>query len=619
MTYKRKRHDGQISCLKSKSYPTRLLFFDTETTNKYNTNLQSQQVLRLGVAHYVQLSPTLERLKDIQHVFKSWTEFIDILESYATSGRKLSVYAHNIAFDIMVLNLPLLLLAHGYDVQPPIINGMVFLWKVKKERRTIEFINTGNYVPMSLSKLGHDIGIEKTEVEFSSVDDNTLLAYCNNDVIIIKEFILRYISFIIENDLGSVKNTLASQAFTTYRYKFIQDKIHVHNNKKVLELERKAYKGGRTEAFKLGDFNSQHYYYLDINSMYPHAMINEKLPCCLLNTMDNPSIAFVQSLMKTFYIIADCDVNIDVPYLGVKYDAKQYPITNSDIKPSHGKLIFPVGQFNTALHHDELAYAMEHNHITKINFIAVYKRGELFTNYVNYFMSKKIESKENGNGTEYLMSKLLLNSLYGKFGQTYKNMLCIANDIKLPNGIMTVFSTKSDKSFNDFVWYGKLYRNFNDGEAYYSCPSIAGAITARSRMLMWSYVEQLHIDNLWYMDTDSLFTTKQGVENLREYLHDSQLGMMKIEDFSNHLTIRGCKDYTFNNTRKTKGVPKNAIWLNENCAIYDQFEGFKQWLNRGGDGNPLIFKYTKFKNSDYDKRVLCEDNINTTPFVLSLT
>jgi len=380
---KKYRREGELSRLKSSKYPNNLLFFDTETTQIIAENGIQLQDLKLGVARYIQLDKNLSIKKDIESVFYSSDAFLSICLSHIRKGQKLYIFAHNVAFDIMVLNLPTLLQSKGIETQPPIMNGMVFLWDVKIENKKLTFINTGNYVPYSLEKIGNDIGVYKSKVNFANVSDNELLEYCKQDCEIIKEFILRFISFLHYNDLGEFKLTLASQAFTTYRYKFMSTQPHIHNNKQVIDLERSAYKGGRTEVFKLGDYNTHEYFYTDINSMYPYCMLGNDLPTKLVSFMPENNLNLMCAMMSQYYVVADVVVNTNEPVFGIKYSHKTYTINNSDIKPSHGKLIFPIGRFRVQLHHSELEYAIQHKMIDHVISYAIYERGEVFTDYIN--------------------------------------------------------------------------------------------------------------------------------------------------------------------------------------------------------------------------------------------
>jgi len=82
-------------------------------------------------------------------------------------------------------------------------------------------------------------------------------------------------------------------------------------------------------------------------------------------------------------------------------------------------------------------------------------------------------------------------------------------------------------------------------EASNSFVAIASFVTAYARCYLWELIEKAGEENVLYMDTDSLFVTKKGYENLKDYLDNKELGKLKLEDVTEDLTIWGAKLYKF--------------------------------------------------------------------------
>jgi len=71
-----------------------------------------------------------------------------------------------------------------------------------------------------------------------------------------------------------------------------------------LKLEREGYNGGRNECFYIGTLNSQKYYKLDVNSMYPYVMQNNKYPVELLGYGEKVNIERLIDLIEK--ILCNC-------------------------------------------------------------------------------------------------------------------------------------------------------------------------------------------------------------------------------------------------------------------------------------------------------------------------
>lgn len=600
----KKRRVGRLSKASGFKQPSQLIFFDTETYNNYKPELGNEQLLRLGVATYVFLNKHQEVERSETIVFYDADTLIDFITSYVTSKKAVYIFAHNMAFDMMVTSLPNNFRCRGIDIKPYIRNQMVFIWSVDYNGGSMKFINTGNYTPYPLAKVAKDLGMKKLKVDFNTKDEDLLIEYCKMDVLIIQELVIRLISFLHENNLGSFKLTLASQALYSYRKRFNSCLPYTHTNESILELEHRAYKGGRTEAFRLGEFTNDRYFYTDINSMYPFVMRGNTMPRRMIRELSNTDILEIEKLSVERYILAECTLKTPLNFLGVLYNPAKYNITNSDNPPRGSKLIFPTGVFKEVLHHDELVYALKMGFIEKVHRAVIYEKGDLFTEYIDFFTEMKVRATVDNNPTYRLMAKLFLNSLYGKFAQQYKWFEKLTNEIDPLYQADIVYNIDDDKIHSEFMWFGEKWGNFTKGWVNHSIPVIAGAVTARARMLLWDYITEVGQENLYYTDTDSLITNWDGFDYVEPFIHPTTLGKLKLEKTTHNMKIYGCKDYRFGHERILKGVPKNAVEIEPHTFIYDQFEGAGQWQRRDMTAPPLIYPTIKHKRSQYDKGVV---------------
>ena len=604
---KAKRFDQAIKPITRVNYPTRFIFFDTETIPQIQEDGKSRQILKVGVAKYIIRDKNQKHKKEEEFIFYTNTEFFDWVESLLEQKQKIILYAHNIAFDLMVLDTFNYYKNKGIDIKPPIQSGMRFLWKVPHPKGKIEFVNTGNYVPFSLELIGKDLGFPKLDVDFENATMSELITYCQRDVEIIKQFIFKLIDFLQDNDLGGLKSTIASQALNTYRYRFMNQPIVLHNNLYVNTIERDAYTGGRTECFYIGKVPVENIYGLDINSMYPYVMKQGFLPSEFNSIVAEQNPKYILEMMEHNYIIAEVLLNTNKNFYGIKWNENKYRITNSDKSPKGRKLIFPTGTFRAYLHHDELKYAIDHGFIIHVYNLILYKPRNLFNEYVDFFTDVKVNASEQANKTDRLMAKLFLNSLYGKFGQKFHDMKILVRNIHTGLGVQNVINTVTGEHWTDFQWFDDLWREYTNGESSFSFPAIAGAITARARMLLYDYMERVERHNVYYCDTDSIYTNETGYLRLLSECHPTKLGAMALEKKFSNLTVNGAKDYKINNTRIVKGVPKNAMWLNDNVSLSTRFEGWKEYRNNGMDRPPLVWQQLKIKTLEYDKGIRQDD------------
>lgn len=596
------RREGLLTGLKTSRMPKRIVLFDTETTSPKRRQKSGTFDLILGVMICIELSSSLEINKRDVHVFNSTQDFLNTLDAFIPKRSTAVVFAHNIGFDIRVLDLPHSLNSLDYTSQPPIINERAFIWKVKNSRHSMTFLDTSNLGVTSVAELGKDLHFPKLDIDFNNYTLEELATYCLRDVEVLEMFVLQYLRYIKDNELGGFRNTLAGQAMAAYRTRFLRQPPYIHVNEGALVLEREGYHGGRVECWKMYKQPDQNYYYLDVNSMYPHSMIDAELPIKLVGYGESVRLEYLPIRMKHYYCIAECDLETDEPVFAVLHN---------------NKLVFPTGRFTTVLYQPELEYAYKHNYIKCIRRCAVYESGRLFDDYVHFFYGAKQAYSKEGNASYRYISKLYLNSLYGKFGQLRPVREHLATiDYK---GVwrLPIVDIESHRHYQEICWYGDIYKEYKEGETAISSPAIAGAITAKARMLLWMYIKTAGIENVFYMDTDSLIVNKSGYKALLPYLDDLELGKLKLEKVSRSLTISGNKDYQFGRIKKTKGIPSKARKVSQGKWEYLQFEGFISWLNRGATGSPTGHYKTKERRGIYNKGVV-QANGDVTPFVFPI-
>ncbi len=596
------RFAGKIKANKRQGIPTHCLYLDTETYVRYTRDNRVVFPLRLGVMIYNRMDKNGAVKHRFISRFTTPNQFITLLQSYLHKGKTLYVFGHNIGFDIRVLNLPHQFNKLNWQSSPPIINNRMFIWRVQTPQGKIAFVDTANYAVISVAQLGDDLHFPKGHIDFRTKDVEKLFEYCQRDVEVIERFMQDYILFIRSNCLGTFQLTLASQALMAWRTKFMSSPIYLHNRDDIALFERSAYHGGRTECFHIGKLPEKDYYYLDVNSMYPYVMKCFPMPTKFIAFTDKIDMSRIDAILAKYYVIADCLIDTDKPAYGIVYNER---------------LTFPIGQFRAALHHDELAYAIAHNHVIKILGLSLYTKAYIYSEYVDWFYAVKSKASIDGNVSWRFISKIFLNSLYGKMGQLKPNRIEIKG--KFPNDILrqTTYNAELKVHADEVIWFGRGWYEYRQGESTYSFPAIAGAVTAYARMLLFRYMEVCGLSNVFYCDTDSIITNKQGYDAIQPYLSASELGLLKLEKHSKVLRIWGNKDYKFGREIKTKGISHKAKKLGDDTWEQLQFQGFKAWMSNQLTRVPFATKIVKRRKFKYNKGIVDYETGIVTPFNLS--
>lgn len=282
-------------------------------------------------------------------------------------------------------------------------NKVVFQDSLKILNFSVDAIAKGFNLPLSKLTLDYKAFREKGH-ELTSDE----VEYIKHDV----EIIARALDIMFKQGLN--KMTIASDALDSFKKMTPQfRKIYPKLSKEVDADIRQSYKGGFTyvsekyAGVEVGDG-----VVLDVNSLYPSRMKLENLPfgepIAFEGKYEPDAIydLYVQKLSCIFEVKPD-----KIPSIQIKHSLSFMP--NEYIKSSNDEIV------TLCLTNPDLELFFEQYNVEVIEWQGGYKFKSIngvFNKYIDYWTEQKIQAKKDGNAPQYLIAKLMLNSLYGKFG-----------------------------------------------------------------------------------------------------------------------------------------------------------------------------------------------------------
>lgn len=387
-----------------------------------------------------------------------------------------------------------------------------------KKGHSITFIDTFNYHETSVEKLGKLVGYDKLIqpecitlqcAPRSDTEWNELKEYNMRDSEISYKFILFLIEF-IESLGGTFRITNASCAMSLFTNKYLSKPIFRQPVEELLELFE-GYVGGRTEVFGRGSlrslmrkYNVNRLYYVDINSLYPSVMRDFTFP--------DPNSRRIARQNTLQYIIefegmSRVDIvspeHMNVPFLHLKRQMN---------------IIFPLGSFHGWYTHVELRKALELGYTINKVYKSYYYLETIqpFKQYVDDLYKKRQEFKQQGNKICELIVKLLMNGLYGKFGQRFYDK---EKTVPIPDSIEELELMKSFTIIEQGDMKFMRLTHMTIDPSPFCIPIWASYITGYARIRLYHYLQSYRIV---YCDTDSAISL--------DPIHTSKnLGEMKFE------------------------------------------------------------------------------------------
>lgn len=423
-------------------------------------------------------------------------------------------------------------------------------WENGKRKYSINFRDSLLMLPSSLRKLAKAFGVEsKGYFPFNFVNNFTVpldyightpnfsyfeglslneynslvrnnwnlreetIHYCEHDCKVLYQILFKFNKLIFNKFSLNIHRfpTLSSLAFGIFRSSYLGDhkipKLGAH----LFDFIKQGYTGGRVDVIKT---YGENLYYYDVNSLYPTVYSSKPMPTGSPKWFTGNILDIYPQAFGFFKCEIESPSELKIPLL------------QTHVKTKNGtRTMAPLGQWVDILFSEEAKLAMDFGYKIKVIEGYTFEKEVVFDKYAQDMFD--IKQSHDSSHPMYLISKLLLNSLYGKFGMTvdlFKHAIVDnsnLSDILSRDYVENVIDLDNGESLISI----KPVRNeYNDQTILNVSIGIAASITAYSRIHMSQFLQSKDY-NVYYTDTDSIVTDKA----LRDSFIGKGLGQLKLE------------------------------------------------------------------------------------------
>ena len=391
--------------------------FET-TTNENDARVWAYAICEVGNKEDVKIGTDID-------AFMNWCEF-------GTGNDR--VYFHNLKFDGQFIISWLLHNGFVHTRKPEdrksrtfntLISDKGFYYSIEvifflkgKRVNKIVFRDSLKLIPLSVAEIAKtfNLSIQKLKIDYAAHNDlppgsplsDEEKEYIKRDVQIVAHAIEYFYS------QGLDRITIGSCALAEYKALLTKRKFDLYfPTPKYHNDVKQSYKGGYTYLDPVfAGKTIGNGVVLDINSLYPAVMDESLLP------FGTPIFFKGEYRQDDIYPLY-------TQMFSCQFELKPGKIPTVQIKHS---MFFKGNEYLTSsedeivvmcLNSVDLKIFLEHYDVYNLEYISGWKfKGTqgLFSEYVKKWSDKKIQAKEENNPGLYLISKLFLNSLYGKFG-----------------------------------------------------------------------------------------------------------------------------------------------------------------------------------------------------------
>ena len=570
------------------------------------------------------------------------------------------IYIHNMSgFDGIFL---LKILANLGECQPIIHNDKIISITFWLSDYVVTFRDSNQLLPDSLRSLGLCFGVNTQKSIFpysfvneanldyigtipefkyfdgiSSIDYNCYIEnyniwsmrdesirYCEIDCISLYQVIIKFNELIFELFNINIHKypTLSSLAFAIFRTLFIENNTIPQLSGQVAKDIRLSYTGGAVDMYLPENSKGTKVYAYDVNSLYPFVMKEYDMPIGKPTLFEGDIRAIDKDAFGFFFC------NIKAP------DNLKHPIIQTHIKTDNGlRSVAPLGQWSDMIFPEELKNAEKFGYKFEILWGYKFQRKNIFKDYVTTLYN--LRSQYPKGHPLNLITKLLLNSLYGRFGMidSFPTIEIIDKNESIefiensPN--MDIKFIELDAK--TMVIYRTLQKDINtllDGhkESHNVSIAIASAITAYARIHMTQFKNNPDFI-LYYSDTDSIYIDKPLPP---EMVDSKSLGKMKLENVLTKAIFLAPKVYYLETVEgkviyKVKGLSHKIDLTKQDFESLLNKKSFLEklqikWRKNLNLGNISVIEqlYTLKVTDNKRKLIYNEDNTlySTEPYII---
>ena len=284
-----------------------------------------------------------------------------------------------------------------------------------KAKYKIRIYDSLKLLPMPVEKIAKSFKLDCQKLEIDYKENRPVghelteqeSKYIENDCLIVAKALNQFF------EQGYSKMTIGSNALADFKTTMSKSTFKADFPECLYDsFIRAAYKGGFTYLKpEYADKDLGEGIVLDVNSLYPSVMYNNKYPVGEGKYYrgqykpDKNYPLYVQSIRCMFYLKEEHLPTIQVKH-SFSFQATEYLTT------SNGEVV------NLTLTSVDLELFLDNYYVEELDYIDGWKfqcAGGIFKQYIDKWSANKIQAKKDGNGGLYTISKLFLNSLYGKF------------------------------------------------------------------------------------------------------------------------------------------------------------------------------------------------------------
>lgn len=544
--------------------PRKLIFLDTEA-HQTRVAFGQSQTWALAVACFRSQRPDRKPVEQ-------WETYDDpeilwkAVDAWVGNSGRTVLWTHNLGYDARIAEVFEVLPSLGFTLHKHNLvgKGTWLIWR--RGRATLTMVDSASVFPCELLRLGIHVGLAKLPLPPAGTGGVGLYSRCWRDVEILRAAVLAYLDWLEAEDLGNWQLTGAGQSWATFRHRFMDRRLLVHDDVDALAAERRAMWTGRCEAYWHGELGFQVVHEWDLTLAYARIAQSTSIPVRLIGPMpDGYDWRRVLGSDRTA-VLAECTITTDVP-----------------VVPTHdgGRILWPVGTFTTTLWDLEINAAMDEGATVVVHRGWLYHKSPALKTWATWVIEQLDALKDLQDHWKYIVLKHWARALIGRFAMTYTEWEEYAYSPTPMVRAHQVYDADTDETFRTVQIGQTMWRDVGVREWGESMPMVTGYIQAACRVRLWRIYRDAPAQSVLYADTDSVLVTDRHSAALAEIAAAHPDWGLRLKRSWQGFAVWGPRQIRTGQSVRIAGVAKHATRVDRLTFEGRVWETLEGALNRG--------------------------------------
>lgn len=530
MEFDRKTH--WLRRLTDNRYPSTDLFLDVEAFR----DTQEPD----GEVHVYAVGALIDG--DLTATFREPYELWGAVSESCVRDRVTRVWAYNAEYDIRVSYALRALGHHGWVIRRFALDDRSCWLTLIKGRKRLTIVDAASFIPGGMDAVYRDLELDRPglpEFEYGPLAPwdqvgPELENRAVTDAQVLRTAVEEHLYPWIQAAGGSLQVTGPGQSMAAFRSSFLRDRtILVHEWEDVLGAERAAAWSGRAEAWRWGEVSGPLYEY-DYTLAYPRLCIGTPLPVAYLG----PAVHDAPSVVR----LLKCHVETRVPILPAR--------------SPNDEICWPTGEFEGWYWEPEVRLARRAGAAVVEVDCHFYRSAPVLSDWAEWISGEVLE---NDSAIVRRVAKQWARALIGRFGLRFPVWEEYAEGLD-PDEILYSPGWSNQRGCETayLTIGGTLWERMSEQEGSNSVPAITSYVTSLGRVRIWETMIRAGLENLVYVDTDSVIVGARGRARLEQGGLPPGLRCKGVYDKA---AVLGTRALILDGNPRVAGLPRGAVHL----------------------------------------------------------